>query len=475
MQHYPIFLDLKGQKVLVIGAGDAAERKIRLLQKASATICVVADDVSEEIEDKILRGAVHHMGARFGVTQFAGVRLVIIADAEEALARRVYFAAKTAGLPVNAVDRPDLSTCITPAIIDRDPITVAVSSAGTAPMLARKVRAEIEALLPANMGRLASWSGRQRQKVMETLSNGKQRLRFWERFFDSAAATMAANGQSDNAQHAFDAMLGDAAATEPHGEVYIVGAGPGDPDLLTVKAVRLMQKADVVLYDSLVSEEILDLVRRDADRILVGKRCDNHTLPQEEMNALLVKLAGEGKRVLRLKAGDPYVFGRGGEEVEELSAAGVRFEVVPGITAASGCATYAGIPLTHRDHAQSCVYVTGHGKGGKPDLDWQALAQKNQTIAIYMGLKNLKFLSQQLRLNGMRADMPAAVVVNGTRCDQQKVVGTLATLSDQIKKSDVGGPALVIVGSVVSLADTCNWFTPDAEVEMQQRAVAVTG
>lgn len=465
MQHYPVFLDLKGQKVLVIGAGEAAERKVRLLQKAGARICLIASELSKELHAKLLSGAVHHLGDQFDVSQFAGVRLVVIADVDEALARRVYIAAKTAGVPVNAVDRTDLSTCITPAIVDRDPITVAISSAGSAPMLARRIRAAIEAMLPSNTGRLASWAGNQRATVMKVLRSGRDRLRFWERFFESSAATLASNGDTQKAQVVFDEMLHQASLSEPEGEVYIVGAGPGDPDLLTVKAVRLMQKADVVLYDSLVSDEVLDLVRRDADRILVGKRCNNHTLPQSEMNALLVKLASEGKRVLRLKAGDPYVFGRGGEEVEELAEAGVRFEVVPGITAASGCATYAGIPLTHRDHAQGCVFVTGHGKEGKPDLDWQALAQKNQTIAIYMGLKNLKLLSQQLRLNGMRGDMPAAVIVNGTRKDQQKVIGTLATLPKLIKKSDVDGPALVIVGSVVSLADTCNWFEASNTVE----------
>jgi len=461
MQHYPIFLDLKGQKVLMLGAGDAAERKIRLLEKAGAQILIVADALSSEIAAKLANGDVRHLGAEFSHSQLTGVRLLVIADVDEALARRAYMVSKTAGIPVNAVDRPELSTCITPAIVDRDPITVAISSAGTAPMLARRIRAEIEAKLPSNTGVLARWAGLQRGKVMARIKDGAKRLRFWEKVFEGAVATKAASGQFEDAEKEFEALLD---ASEDHGlsgEVYVVGAGPGDPDLLTVKAVRLMQKADVVLYDSLVSDEVLDLVRRDADRILVGKRCDKHTLPQSEMNVLLVKLAGEGKRVLRLKGGDPYVFGRGGEEIEELAAAGVRFEVVPGITAASGCATYAGIPLTHRDHAQSCVYITGHGKGGKPELDWKALAVSNQTIAIYMGLKNLKYLAQQLRLNGLSGDTPAAVVINGTRANQQKVIGTLASLPTMITKAEVEGPALVIVGSVVSLADTCNWFEPD--------------
>lgn len=475
MQHYPVFLDLKGQKVLLIGAGEAAERKLRLLQKASATVCIVAKDVSTEIQSRILKGSVHHIANAFDHRLLAGVRLVVIADADESIARRVYIAARTAGVPVNAVDRPDLSTCITPAIIDRDPVTVAVSSAGEAPMLARRVRAQIERMLPANLGVLAKWAGARRSQVMTVLKEGRSRLRFWERFFESASAEAAANGRHEEAGRAFERLLHSAQAEEAVGKVYLVGAGPGDPDLLTVKALRLMQKADVVLHDSLISEEIMDLVRRDADRISVGKRCDNHTMPQEDMNALMVRLAREGKRVLRLKAGDPYVFGRGGEEVEELVAANVDFEVVPGITAASGCATYAGIPLTHRDHAQSCVYVTGHGKNGEPDLDWKSLAQANQTIAVYMGLKNLKHLSQRLRLHGLSGATPAAVVVNGTRRNQQKVIGTLASLPAQIKKSDVDGPALVIVGSVVSLADTCNWFRPDLEKDVVkgQQALAI--
>lgn len=457
MQHYPVFLDLKGRKVLVIGGGENAERKIRLLLKAYASVHIVASDMTDTIRKQVQAGDLVHVGTEYQKKHLEAARLIVIADAPEALARRIYTAAVTAGIPVNAVDRPELSSCITPAIIDRDPVTIAVSSAGTAPVLARRIRKQIEDMLPAATGALAKWAGAARARVMARVKDGRARLRLWEAVFDGPTAKHALAGRVDEANKSLDTLL-ESAGNSPEGEVYLVGAGPGDPELLTLKALRLMQQADVVLYDSLVTEAILDQARRDADRILVGKRCDKHTVPQEGINEMLVKLAREGKRVLRLKAGDPYIFGRGGEEVEKLAEAGVPFEVVPGVTAASGCATYAGIPLTHRDHAQSVTFVTGHGKGGKPDLDWRALANTRQTLAVYMGLKNLSYLTKNLRLNGMPASMPAAVIVNGSRPDQAKVVGTIANIADKISKADVDGPALVIIGSVVSLADTCNWF-----------------
>ena len=361
---------------------------------------------------------------------------------------------------------PELCDFTMPSIVDRSPVVIAVSTAGTSPILGRMIKARLETLLPASYGLVAAFVGRYRKKVGGVLKDFRQRRRFWERILDGPVVDLVLAGHDAEAVAEFDAQLAAAARGAEHrqqGEVYLVGAGPGDPDLLTFKALRLMQRADVVLYDRLIGKGILNLVRRDAERIYVGKLPQEHTVEQHEISAMLLRLAQEGKRVLRLKGGDPFIFGRGGEEIELLAQAGIPFQVVPGITAASGCAAYAGIPLTHRDHAQACVFVTGHAKDGQLDLDWNALLQPRQTVAVYMGLAQLAELTRAFIEKGAAPSLPAALIDNGTRPNQNVLIGTLDTIARQAAEAGVKGPAILIVGSVVRLREKLDWYVPEEQ------------
>ena len=351
-----------------------------------------------------------------------------------------------------------------PSIVDRSPLVVAISTGGASPILGRMLKARLESLIPAAYGRLAHLMSAFRERLAEAMPSQRMRLRFWENVLDGPIGEAALCGNDHAAAERLAQeieRLRQGPVTTPRGEVYLVGAGPGDPDLVTFRAFRLMQKADIVLYDRLIGEGVINLVRREAERIYVGKRPDNHTLPQDEIGALLVRLAKEGKRVLRLKGGDPFMFGRGGEEIETLAAHGVPFQVCPGVTAAIGASAYAGIPLTHRDYAQACVFVTGHGKDGRIDLDWTTLLEPRQTVAIYMGLHNLKPLTDEFIARGASADLPAAIVDNATRVNQRVVVGTLGTLADKASAAGLSGPSIVIVGTVVALRDKLDWFAPE--------------
>jgi uroporphyrin-III C-methyltransferase/precorrin-2 dehydrogenase/sirohydrochlorin ferrochelatase len=331
-------------------------------------------------------------------------------------------------------------------------------------VLARLLRARLESLVPASYGKLAELARRFRERVKRALPQA-QRRPFWERVFQGPVAELVFSGRLAEAEQALDRTLDETAARGPEpGEVYLVGAGPGNPDLLTFAALRLMQQADVVLYDHLVSPAIIELTRRDAERIYVGKERARHTMRQEEINAMLVDLARGGRRVLRLKGGDPYVFGRGGEEIESLAASGIRFQVVPGVTAACGVAAYAGIPLTHRDYAHSCVLVTGHLKDGSMNLDWHGLARPRQTVVVYMGLVGLEALCQQLIAHGMPRDMPAAVVQQATLPQQRVIVAALEDLPRKVAEAGLRPPTLVIVGDVVKLREKLSWFEPRGEV-----------
>jgi uroporphyrin-III C-methyltransferase/precorrin-2 dehydrogenase/sirohydrochlorin ferrochelatase len=383
--------------------------------------------------------------------------LAIAATDDEPLNEQVSEDAKALGMPVNVVDSPQLCTVIFPAIVDRSPLMIAVSSGGDAPVLARLMRARIETWVPAVYGELAGLAKKFRSQVKAKFADVQQRRVFWEEVFQGSVAERALAGQAQEAERLLEEKLSGA---EPKtlGEVYLVGAGPGDPDLLTFRALRLMQQADVVLYDRLVAPAILDLCRRDADRIYVGKQRAAHAVPQDQINQLLVTLAKEGKRVLRLKGGDPFIFGRGGEEIEELAAHDVPFQVVPGITAASGCAAYAGIPLTHRDHAQSVRFVTGHLKDGSCDLPWSELVAPSQTLVFYMGLVGLPVICQQLIAHGRAADTPAALVQQGTTINQRVFTGTLANLAERVANEQVQAPTLVIIGEVVQLREKLAWF-----------------
>ncbi len=459
MDYLPLFADLKGRPCLLVGGGEVAARKAALLERAGARLTVVAPDLCPALAARVAEGAIEHRPRPFREADLEGTILVVAATDDADVNAEVSRAARARGVWVNVVDDPAASTFVMPAIVDRSPILVAVSSGGRAPVLARLLRARLEAWIPAGYGRLARLAGRFRRAVQERLPTLAQRRRFWEDVFEGPIAEQVLAGDEAGAERAMTTLLENAAGEPPvQGEVYLVGAGPGDPDLLTFRALRLMQKADVVLYDRLVAPPILDRVRRDAERIYVGKRRAHHTLRQEEINDLLIRLAREGKRVLRLKGGDPFLFGRGGEEIERLMAAGIPFQVVPGITAASGCAAYAGIPLTHRDHAQSVAFVTGHTQDGDVDLDWPALARPQQTVVFYMGLTNADTIARQLIAHGRTPETPVAVVSQGTTPQQRVHTTTLAGLPDLVQRHDIRPPTLIIVGEVVRLRERLDWY-----------------
>jgi uroporphyrin-III C-methyltransferase/precorrin-2 dehydrogenase/sirohydrochlorin ferrochelatase len=393
--------------------------------------------------------------------QLDGARLIIAATADESVNKAVSIAAQAANIPVNVVDAPALCTFTMGSIIERSPIVIAVSSEGNAPVLARYIRMKIETLLPAAYGRIAGIAGDFRNQVKAKFTTIQTRRIFWEEILQGPFVERVLSGQEQAARAFLKESLEQADNKTQQGEVYLVGSGPGDPDLLTFRALRLMQQCDVCVYDKLVSPEVMELVRRDAELIYVGKARGQHTMQQEGINVLLVRLALEGRRVLRLKGGDPFIFGRGGEEIETLMQHGVPFQVVPGITAASGVSSYAGIPLTHRDYAQACLFVTGHLKDGSVDLDWDAMIRPNQTLVIYMGLIGLETICQQLIKNGMSATMPIAIVQQGTTQRQRVVVGTLLDMPDKVKLAELKAPCLTIIGEVVQLREKLNWFNPE--------------
>nr|WP_314871695.1 siroheme synthase CysG [uncultured Pseudomonas sp.] len=457
MDYLPLFHKLQGGRVLVVGGGEIALRKARLLADAGAALRVVAPQVDSQLISLTEETGGEVLVRGYQVADLQGCRLVIAATDDPQLNAQVSAEAQARSLPVNVVDAPALCTVIFPAIVDRSPLVVAVSSGGDAPVLARLIRAKLEAWIPAAYGELAGLAARFRHQVKSLYPDVNQRRGFWETVFQGPIAERQLAGQSAEAERLLQAMV-DGAPVQQGGEVYLVGAGPGDPDLLTFRALRLMQQADVVLYDRLVAPAIIDMCRRDAERIYVGKRRADHSVPQEQINQLLVDLALQGKRVLRLKGGDPFIFGRGGEEIEELAEHGIPFQVVPGITAASGCSAYGGIPLTHRDYAQSVRFVTGHLKDGSSNLPWHDLVSPGQTLVFYMGLVGLPTICAELIRHGRAATTPAALVQQGTTRNQRVFTGTLADLPAMVAEHEVHAPTLVIVGEVVQLREKLAWF-----------------
>ncbi|MFG0498253.1 uroporphyrinogen-III C-methyltransferase [Pseudomonas putida] len=457
MDYLPLFHKLQGGRVLVVGGGEIALRKARLLADAGGVLRVVAPDVDGQLAALAREGGGEVLMRGYRAADLVGCRLVIAATDDPGLNAQVSADAQALSLPVNVVDAPALCTVIFPAIVDRSPLVIAVSSGGDAPVLARLIRAKLEAWIPSAYGELAGLAARFRHKVKSLYPDVNQRRGFWETVFQGPIAERQLAGQGAEAERLLQAMV-DGAPVQQGGEVYLVGAGPGDPDLLTFRALRLMQQADVVLYDRLVAPAIIDMCRRDAERIYVGKRRADHSVPQDQINRLLVDLARQGKRVLRLKGGDPFIFGRGGEEIEELAEHGIPFQVVPGITAASGCSAYGGIPLTHRDYAQSVRFVTGHLKDGTSNLPWNDLVAPAQTLVFYMGLVGLPTICAELIRHGRAASTPAALVQQGTTRNQRVFTGTLADLPDLVAQHEVHAPTLVIVGEVVQLRDKLAWF-----------------
>ncbi|MEQ1662916.1 MAG: siroheme synthase CysG [Thiobacillus sp.] len=469
MNYLPIFLDLRGRRCLVVGGSETAARKAELLLRAGAQVDVAATALHEgwarvPNADKVTRVADH-----FTATLLDGKDAVIVVEADVAAAQVIADAARARHIPVNVADKPALCSFILPSIIDRSPIMVAVSSGGESPVLARMLRARLETMIPAAYGHLSALASRYKERVKAAIQP-EQRRAFWEKVFLSPVAEMVFSGRDGEAEQRLQEMI-QQAASEPisRGEVYLVGAGPGNPDLLTFRALRLMQQADVIVHDRLVSQPILDMCRRDAERIYVGKERDDHAVPQEEINLMLVRLAKEGKRTLRLKGGDPFIFGRGGEEIETLVEHGVPFQVVPGITAAAGVASYAGIPLTHRDYAQSVAFVTGHLKDNTFNMNWDGIARHDQTIVIYMGLKGLPLLCEALIKHGLDNTTPAAIIQQGTLPTQRVVTGTLTTLPALAAAAGLKAPTLIIVGNVVKLREKLGWFQPEQHGEQAHR------
>lgn len=456
MDFLPLFHNINNRLCLVVGGGAVAVRKAGVLLDAGAEVRVVAPEIAEELVE---RDHVETIVARFDAQHLDGVTLVIAATDDRAVNKQVSALAQARNIPVNVVDDPELCSFIMPAILDRSPMMIAFSSGGASPVLTRMLRGKLETMIPQNYSRLAAFAERFRLAVKERVTNPAKRRIFWENALEGVVAEKVLTGDEASAEAMLKQMLADEDNIQ-RGEVYLVGAGPGDPDLLTFRALRLMQKADVVVYDNLVAPAIVDMTRRDAERIYVGKKRADHTLRQEEINELLVKLAKEGKRVLRLKGGDPFIFGRGGEEIETLSAEGIAFQVVPGITAAAGVASYAGIPLTHRDYAQSCMFVTGHLRDGSMNLDWEQLARPRQTVVVYMGLHGLEILCAKLIEHGLPATTPIAIVQQGTTQNQRVLTGTLADLPQKQEAAQLQAPTLIIVGGVVSLREKLSWFEP---------------
>ncbi|MES9845295.1 MAG: siroheme synthase CysG [Candidatus Sedimenticola sp. PURPLELP] len=463
MDFLPIFIDIKEKTSLIIGGGEVAARKAALLHKAGGRIRVVSPKLCDTLASMLEKGSVEHIERHYEDGDLNDCILVIAATDDPKVNRRVSEQAREINLPVNVVDQPELCSFIVPSIIDRSPVVAAVSTGGASPVLARLIRSRLESLIPAGYGRLAELAQRFRDKVKARFDNPNDRRMFWEKVLRGGVAERVFSGHMEEADAVMERALEESSPTTPMGEVYLVGSGPGDPDLVSFRALRLMQQADVVVYDRLVAKPILDMTRNDAERIYVGKERDKHAMRQEEINQLLADLAKQGKRVVRLKGGDPFIFGRGGEEIDTLSSQGVPFQVVPAVTAASGCAAYSGIPLTHRDYAQSVTFVTGHLKDNTMNLNWDQLAQPSQTVVFYMGLLGLPVISKELIAHGVSPDMPIALVQQGTTEKQKVFTATLSTIQEVVEREKPQPPTLIIVGEVVELQEKLSWYKAPAE------------
>jgi len=475
MNYLPMFFDLTRQRVLIVGGGEVALRKVSLLERTGALITVVAPEIAPEFTERAAAGKLKVVLREFSPEDLDGVRLVIVATSRRAVNRWIASLSEARNIPVNVVDDREASRFIVPAIIDRDPVLVAVSTGGTSPVLARRLRERLEALIPARIGELASWLRALREATRRKLRDTGERRRFFEAVVDGPAAQRFIEGDHQGAQRIAQQLLATTSiAPRAAGAVTLVGAGPGDPELLTLKALRALQDADVILHDRLAPAAVLDLARRDAARICVGKAAGNIGSTQQEINALLIEHANQGKRVVRLKGGDPFVFGRGGEELQALAAAGINFSVVPGITAATGCAAYAGIPLTHRDYAHSVSFVTGHaqGDGKEPgtEPDWRALAMPGATAVFYMGHARLDHIVEKLLEHGAPATRPAGIIAQGTTANQRVITATLATIRDASADAILESPALLIVGEVVALHSALAWFGTASAVDLSRTA-----
>tara|TARA_B100000035_G_scaffold315307_1_gene335122 strand:- start:4904 stop:6277 length:1374 start_codon:yes stop_codon:yes gene_type:complete len=456
MKRFPLFVNLDKLPVLVVGGGDIAERKINLIIKANANVEVLARNFSPNVEQLISKKKLKKIKKSLDISSLgSSYSLIIAATDNKQINKKLFNFAKKNNILINVVDQPELCTCTFGSIVERGDLVIGISTGGSAPVFARNLREKFEILLPQSTKQLIDFSSSIREKVIRSFSQFNKRRIFWELFFDAFATKK--NITKSNLTKLSNQLI-KSLRNKNSGEVFLVGAGPGDPELLTLRALHLIQKADVCIYDNLVSKEILELVRRDAHMIYAGKLRNNHTIEQKEINKLLVNYAKKGLRVLRLKGGDPFMFGRGGEEISELMAKKIKFQVVPGITAATGVSAYAGIPLTHRDYSQSCTFITGHEKKGELNINWKNLTNENQTIVIYMGLNSLPTIAQNLIDSGMRKNMPIALVQEGTTENQTVVVSTISRVNAKILKTDIQSPVIIIIGEVVKLRKTIKWF-----------------
>jgi len=456
MKRFPLFVNLDKLPVLVVGGGDIAERKINLIIKANANVEVLARKFSPSVEQLISKKKLKKIKKSLDISSLdKNYSLIIAATDNKQINKKLFNFATKNNILINVVDQPELCTCTFGSIVERGDLVIAISTGGSAPVFARNLREKFETLLPQSTKQLIDFSSSIREKVIRSFSQFNKRRIFWELFFDAFATKK--NITKSNLTKLSNQLI-KSLRNKNSGEVFLVGAGPGDPELLTLRALHLIQKADVCIYDNLVSKEILELVRRDAHMIYAGKLRNNHTIEQKEINKLLVAYAKKGLRVLRLKGGDPFMFGRGGEEISELMAKKIKFQVVPGITAATGVSAYAGIPLTHRDYSQSCTFITGHEKNGTLNINWDNLTHENQTIVIYMGLNALPIITKNLIDSGMRKNMPIALVQEGTTDNQKVVVSTISRVNSKILKTDIQSPVIIIIGEVVKLRKTIKWF-----------------
>ena len=457
MDYLPVFLDLTSKKCVIIGGGEVAHRKAKLLLKTEALVHIVAAEFSERIKD-LNSDACTLVTEEFNQRHLIDAVLVIAATDSASVNREVAPAANSLNIPVNVVDEPALCSCLMPALIDKSPVVIAISTGGNSPVLTRRLKELIEIILPNNIGALSKLMGSWRVKVKNKLDSFDMRLKFWEEVMESDVPDLVFKNKTELANKTIQDHLDNAPLSREVGEVYLVGAGPGDSDLLTLRALRLMYQADVVLYDRLVSHQVLDKVRPDAEFISVGKSESQHTVEQHKINEMLVFYANKGNKVLRLKGGDPFIFGRGGEEIEELSKFNIPFQVVPGVTAASGCGSYAGIPLTHRDHSQSVRFLTGHLKEGKLELEWDNLINKQETLVFYMGLLSLQTICDELISHGSSPDTPIAAIEQGTMPNQRVVTSTLEKITPIVTRLDLKSPTMLIIGDVVTLRNQLSWY-----------------
>ena len=463
MKYFPFYIDLKKKSVLLIGGGEVAERKLDLLIKAEANVTVVSPETTPYILDIVEKNNIKIINEEYS-SQYLDKKysFVIAATNNEKLNKSIALDANKNNILVNVVDRPEICDFIFPSILERGDITVSVSTGGASPVLARMLRTKLETMIPGAYGKVAKIIAENRVMVREKLKQSQSNKIFWEQMLNSKFLELVLSGQEAEALEYLNASIDNINEDKINqGEVYLVGAGPGDPDLLTFRALRLMQQADIALFDRLVHPDIINLIRRDAKKIYVGKERDFHVVRQEEINELLVKYAKEGNRVLRLKGGDPFIFGRGGEEIDTLVDEKISFQVVPGITSASGCSAYSGIPLTHRDHAQSCVFVTGHLKDGKLNLNWDNLVQDKQTIVFYMGLVSIDIICNELINHGLSETTPCALIQQGTTSDQKEYISTLKDMPSVVKQKKPSAPTIFIIGTVVRLRDKLNWYKTD--------------